>query len=172
MSYHVAPSNRQSPNTSVDWSCWKSFRRPFTGHVNYWLIRSNYFFCQSVSSYSCTSDPSTYKPPSSRASSAVSSADSGYAAAPAKETSHNVLVAKPVTLVPCPHTPVMVPSICSFPPIIEPKSLPASRASLQTARWIIEVAPRQPFYVLLENFSEKQAFIPKHMIIAQTLVIS
>lgn len=93
---------------------------------------------------------------SSEASNAILSADPEYATGPADETTHNVVFAKPVTLAPYSHTPYMVASKCSGLLAIEPKTIQASRSSLQVARNIIEVTPDKPFYVLLANVSETQ----------------
>lgn len=63
----------------------------------------------------------------------------------------------------------MVGCACSEFFIIEPKTLRGSRASLQVARKIIEVASGEPLYVLIMNLSEKQVFVPLQMIIAHTV---
>lgn len=39
--------------------------------------------------------------------------------------------------------------------IIEPKPLRASRASLQVAKEIIEIVPRQPYYVITDKLVRK-----------------
>lgn len=62
-----------------------------------------------VQRHSRTVDILTQSP---KTSSAVPFADHQYVKAPADETSNTAVAAKPVTLKPCLHTPVMVWSIC------------------------------------------------------------
>lgn len=62
-----------------------------------------------------------------------------YATAPADGTRGNELAAKPVTLPPCLHTPVMVSRTSSDILVVEPRTLHGSRASLQVAKGIIQV---------------------------------
>lgn len=91
---------------------------------------------------------------SSKARNAVLFADYQYCAVPGGETSHNRLAANLVKLALYSHRPEMVANSCLRILIIDPTSLHASRASLQIAKGIIEVAPSQPFYGLLTNLSE------------------
>lgn len=83
-----------------------------------------------------------------------------------EEKPHNVVIPTLVTLAPCLHTPLMVASTDSGVPFIEPKTLRASRASLQVANGIIDVSLGQAIYLILTNLSEEQVFVPNLMIIA------
>lgn len=98
----------------------------------------------------------------------MSSADLEYVTAPANQTRHNVVVAKPVAQVPCSQPAVKVASTFSYQLIFEPETLRASCASLQGTRSIIEEAHGQPFYEPLTNLSHRQVIIPIHTIIAHT----
>lgn len=103
------------------------------------------------------------------ASNTVLSSDHEYATVSADETCHNELVARTVTLTPCSHTPVIATRTCSGLLIIKPKTVRFSHASLQVVRGIDAVTLGQPSNVILTDLPEKQVFMQKHVIIAQTL---
>lgn len=91
-------------------------------------------------------------------SKALSFADREYATASADETHHNEEAAKLFTLPPYSYTVVIVKSPRAGLLIIKPKIPRFSGTSLQVAKEIFEVAPRQTFYVLLASLLKEQAF--------------
>lgn len=154
-------------HTRVVWISWKPCGRPFTEHVIHWLISSRYFpsDCKHLP---CHLQPFDILTQSLKASNVLLFAGHEYTTALADEKRHKV-VAKPVALVSCSQISIMVTCTSLGLLIIEWKLHCVSRASLLVAQGIIKIAPKQLFYLLLTNLSEKRLFTPKHMIIAQAL---
>lgn len=50
---------------------------------------------------------------------------------------------------------------------IELREMPISRHHTLAARGIMYIAPEQPYYILVSNFSDRQVRLPKRMIIAR-----
>lgn len=122
---------------------------------------------QSMSSYYGAHDPFEIVIPSSKMRNIGLLADLEYATAPGGEPCYNVVVAKPVRLAPCSHTPFIMTSSWSGFLFITSKLYRERRTNLQVVRWLVDVISGQTFYVLLTNMSEKLVHIIKHLIIAQ-----